>query len=1227
MGTRQSTTEKPGRRLAMALVVSVVAAVIPLAGPAAAFDDPVPINLATGGAAFQSTTLNAGTGAGKAVDRFVSGFVAQNSMARTGSGSDQYWQVDIGAARSIGQIKLWEGIDTISMDDLHDFSVFVSTSPFQSASLTATRNQSGVSEYRHSGHVQQSRVFNIGRSGRYVRVQREGDGILSLAEVEILAAGQQFNEIAPRAAPTWGAKGLAGSIALDIESEIFAIEQIGRTLFVGGRFTQAIQRKNGPTVNQPYLMALDAQTGELLTWFRPVLNGAVLALEASPDGSRLFVGGEFYSVDDHAASAGLVALDPRTGDVDPSWTTHMERRFATAPPSVKNLEIDEVNQHLYAIGSFNAVRNSAGTRQSGLGNVARFSLSTGAVDAGWRPQLTNGSGYGVAVDRTRNRVYLSGTFASVNGGTTYGNFVTVKRDTGAIEPGAPTYPFNSGFRETFDVVATQNLVFVGGSQHILGVIDPDSSGATYDLVNRIYTNGGGGDVQDIEVVGDRVYASCHCRAFIHDEDLPGGSRIPEGDVHGLFAVDAVTGAFQDTFPTGLLEQELSAGPWAIHGGTDRCLWVGGDMKPVAGKSYPQALARFCPESGPSSTGLAAPSPRATDATAPSPPGRPVASRNGNDITLSWSGSTDARGIASYGVYRDGTLVTKTRPRSVILRDEPPGAHTYAVAAIDPAGNRSAFSATAAATVPKKSGDFIRYVKTSLDSWLAGRETGPFTFVRDLESGRFTGGGGIPAARFFGGYSPGGMPDDDGGLVVKIGGEVPSGGHAYLDQAAGYRTTVDLSQATPVSIEFDYRLSVGESVDDVSPVLWVDGVPRSPSGAGYLETRQDGYQGPWTQIAFDLGTLAAGSHSFTIGLRVDVQSRRLNSRNSIVAFDDVVIADARPGAAFVGLTEGAKIRGTQPIRIAATDHLTTSGSLAVQLSVNGGQSWLPTTYGGSTHDRSVNTTSLPDGNLELVARVTDGQGRRTDRRLTVEVDNETSVGELAAQQGATVVWRFDEVSSNIAADLVGAIDGTYVGNPQRGVTSPVAGSGRAVRFDGVDDGVRLPPSPLIDGRISSESTVELWFSADNVSKRSVLYEQGGTTRGMSLYLDGGRLYAGAWNTAADAGLDVPWTSGPAFVSKAVGTGGLHHVALVHDVSLGRVTAYLDGQRIGLIEGIGRIFPDTGLGAIGHARGGTRFHDGASSTAAQAFFDGLIDEVILFDQALSHSALRQHEQAGR
>ena len=130
-----------------------------------------------------------------------------------------------------------------------------------------------------------------------------------------------------------------------------------------------------------------------------------------------------------------------------------------------------------------------------------------------------------------------------------------------------------------------------------------------------------------------------------------------------------------------------------------------------------------------------------------------------------------------------------------------------------------------------------------------------------------------------------------------------------------------------------------------------------------------------------------------------------------------------------------------------------------------------------------------------------------------------------------------------------------GGPGLGSAGLVAGGDTAVTFDGVDDTIHLDNAPQLNqGGPYSTKSVELWFRADTVAGRQTLYEQGSISRGLNMYIDGGRLYVGVYNTS-DNGGDTPW--GPVFISTPITAGATHHAVLVFDRSSNELRLYVDG----------------------------------------------------------------------
>jgi hypothetical protein len=152
-----------------------------------------PSNVALNKPATQSSTLayNPPGDASHAVDGNTDGNYFHASVTHTNGGNQEWWQVDLGASYSLQTINVWNRTDCCG-DRLSNFYVLVSDNPFVSTDLTATLSQSGVSNYYTAGQGGTPTTLNINRTGRYVRVQLAGSGvILSLAEVEVFgtAAG------------------------------------------------------------------------------------------------------------------------------------------------------------------------------------------------------------------------------------------------------------------------------------------------------------------------------------------------------------------------------------------------------------------------------------------------------------------------------------------------------------------------------------------------------------------------------------------------------------------------------------------------------------------------------------------------------------------------------------------------------------------------------------------------------------------------------------------------------------------------------------------------------------------------------------------------------------------------------------------------------------------------------------------------------------------------------
>lgn len=160
--------------------------------------------------------------------------------------------------------------------------------------------------------------------------------------------------------------------------EIWDMEVIGNRAYIAGSFSSlANTTGNTASVTQRYLAAFNLDTGQIDMTFRPnIAGGGVSAVEASPDGSKLYIGGTFKTVNG-VAKTRLAALNPATGAPLAGFT-------ATPNNAVESL--DATNTTLYVGGRF--------TKMSGQdrGALAAVNGTTGAVDPAFNIPVTGGIG-------------------------------------------------------------------------------------------------------------------------------------------------------------------------------------------------------------------------------------------------------------------------------------------------------------------------------------------------------------------------------------------------------------------------------------------------------------------------------------------------------------------------------------------------------------------------------------------------------------------------------------------------------------------------------------------------------------------------------------------------------------------------------------------------------------------------------------------------------------------
>ncbi len=181
-------------------------------------------------------------------------------------------------------------------------------------------------------------------------------------------------------------------------SAVFAINQLGGTMYAGGRFRTVTNATHTQTYNRTNVMAFDAVSGAM-TSFAPVVNGDVWAIQ--PSGSSVYIAGAFSSVNG-IPRRGIAKLDATTGVVDLTFDAHLTGGTV--------FDAHLVGGRLIISGNF-AKRMQALNPSTGA--------NTGYINLPITGRVSNGSGatnvYRFAVNPTGDRLVAVGNFTSVGG--------------------------------------------------------------------------------------------------------------------------------------------------------------------------------------------------------------------------------------------------------------------------------------------------------------------------------------------------------------------------------------------------------------------------------------------------------------------------------------------------------------------------------------------------------------------------------------------------------------------------------------------------------------------------------------------------------------------------------------------------------------------------------------------------------------------------------------------
>lgn len=499
--------------------------------------------------------------------------------------------------------------------------------------------------------------------------------------------------------PTWQINGVAWSQVV-----------VGNVVYVTGSFTRARPPGVAPggagEVAAQNLFAYDIRTGNRVSSFNHSLNAQGRTLTRSPDGTRVFVGGDFTTVDGQARGH-VAAFDTATGALVSTFKPNVNSQVRALAATASTL---------YVGGSFQSVN---GTLRK---NLAAVATGTGALQA-WKPTAENGIVWSMVVAPDQSRVVVGGSFTTLNTKPAYG-MGSISTSTGGLMPWAANQKIRNGtntgaitsLRTDGRQIYGSGYAFGAGS-NFEGTFAANPTTGALTLVNDCH-----GDTYDVLPVGGVLYSVSHA----HNCTWVGGFPDTSPRVRWQMALaQTITPTRTNTGPDvyGWNYSGLPAStilhwfPQLLRGtytGQYQAAW-----SVVGNGTYVAMAGEFLKVNGVSQQGLTrmavrTSAPNKVGPTYTTTPARPVpattATRTGSgSISVSFGTAWDYDNqTLTYELLRDGgttpvrstTVATNfwTLPTRTLTDTVPPGTtHTYQVRVKDALGNTVLSPRSAAVT--------------------------------------------------------------------------------------------------------------------------------------------------------------------------------------------------------------------------------------------------------------------------------------------------------------------------------------------------------------------------------------------------------------------------------------------------------------------------------------------------------------------------------------------------
>jgi hypothetical protein len=307
----------------------------------------------------------------------------------------------------------------------------------------------------------------------------------------------------PAAADTSPPAGTPPTVSSDvlptvqIDGVVWDQEIVGSTAYAGGDFQTARPAGADPGVNavaRPYLLSYNLQTGALNTSWSPNPNGRIRNMALSPNGTRLYVVGNFTRIAGGTRSY-IAAFDTASG-------------VLTSFAPVLNGKVNAVaatDSTVYLVGAFSVANGAA------VSGAAAYDAVTGARRAAWVPRIAGGQAIAATVKSDGSRVVIGGYFTSVNGSSNPGyGLAMLDGLAGRMLPfDVNGRVRNAGSNAAISSLASDAIGVYGTGQHYgTGTLE-GTFYATWTNGAIIWVEDCHGDTYSVYPAADAVYTTSH----------------------------------------------------------------------------------------------------------------------------------------------------------------------------------------------------------------------------------------------------------------------------------------------------------------------------------------------------------------------------------------------------------------------------------------------------------------------------------------------------------------------------------------------------------------------------------------------------------------------------------------------------------------------------------------------------------------------------------------------